>query len=402
MQNWLTNATKKRIIQEIRKIMYDHPRYMDDSENVQNKFSFKERPNRGVIVNNASADRVRLSADNYIGRLFSFVMQANVDNKSGKSLEWAVENKTLLEEYSPQRDLFPSPPGVYVIEIQQLPDEAHQVPGFFTIDPSLTVIDELLITYGPESATEGQIAQENVLTDSVRLWMNGRQPLLVNVDYSVNNDGLITFLKSVPSGTRIYADYRYNIERQGPFPFRYEEADLKSIPGTILAFGRRAELCDKIAIVINHSRTEVAEVYGGKFEVNFDITVFSRDSEDREQLSDYIIVKVLERQNDLGYEGLELIDISPGGESEEIYDADTDDYYYDSSLSLSIRVDWEIQKPLPINIFRVTSSSAEEEARAGLMDGTVQSDLITVAGNLVDLQGVPIMKNKNLTYERVK
>lgn len=329
-------------------------------------------------------------------------MQTKVDNFPGRSLEWVVENKTLLEEYSPQRDIFPSPPGVYIVEIKTLPDEAHQVPGFFTIEPNLTVFDELLIMYGPEDATQGQISRENVLIDSVRLWVNGRQPLLNKIDYSIDNDGLITFLRPVPLGTRIYMDYRYTIDTQGPFPFKYEEADLTSIPGAMLAFGRRAELCDKIAIVVNNSRTEVAELYGGKFEVNFDLTVFSRDAEDREQLSDYLIVKILENQNELGYEGLELLDISPGGESEEIYNAETDDYYYDGSLSLSMRVDWEIQKPLPINIFRVTTSSKAEEDESGLLDGTVQPDLITVAGSLLDLQGVPIIKNKNITYERVK
>ena len=74
MINWMTNATKKRIIREIRQILYDHPRYRADYQNVQNKYSFSERPQRGVIINSTSGDRVRLSADNYMGCLSSFCM----------------------------------------------------------------------------------------------------------------------------------------------------------------------------------------------------------------------------------------------------------------------------------------------------------------------------------------
>ena len=92
MKNFLTNPTKKRVIREIKRILYDHPRYRADSENVQNKFSFDERPQRGVIVNGTSADRVRLSADNYVGRLSSYVMLTNVENFPGTSLEWVREN----------------------------------------------------------------------------------------------------------------------------------------------------------------------------------------------------------------------------------------------------------------------------------------------------------------------
>jgi hypothetical protein len=86
VQNWLTNALKKRVIKELRKILYDHPRYRADSNNVQNKYAFEERPQRGIIVNDASADRVRLSADNYMGRITSFVMQTPVENKPGTTL----------------------------------------------------------------------------------------------------------------------------------------------------------------------------------------------------------------------------------------------------------------------------------------------------------------------------
>lgn len=398
MQNWLTNATKKRVIREIRKILYDHPRYRQDSENVQNKYSFDERPQRGVIVNSTSADRVRLSADNYVGRLSSFVMQAPVENFPGTTVEWVIENKFLLEQYSRRRDVFPSPPGVYMLEVQSLPDEGHGIPGFFTLDPRLTERDEALITFG----NQGQIARANVVPDSVRLWVDGRHPLLAGVDYEVDSAGLVTFLKTLPSGTSIYADYRYSVERQGPFQFRYEEANLDALPGAVIAFGRRAQECDQTAIVVHHTRTEVAEVYGGKFEVHFELVVFSRDAEDREQLSDYVVLGVLERQNALGFEGLELLDVSPGGESEEVYSPELDDYYYDGAVSIGFRVDWEIYRPMPANIFRVTQSSKAEEQAHGLLSGDATSDLLKATDNPLDVAGVALVLGKDITYERIR
>lgn len=401
MKNWLTNATKKRLIQEIRKILYDHPRYKGDSGNVQNKYAFSERPQRGVIINNTTADRIRLSADNYVGRLSSFVAQANVSNFPGNTLEWVVENKFYLEKFSSRRDVFPSPPGVYILEVQSLPDEAKNIPGFFTIDPYLTELNEALITFTASTGQQGQLSRDSVVPSSVQLWLDGRRPLLVGVDYTVSQDGLVIFLRDSPVGESVYADYRYTIARQGPFPFRYEETNLDAIPGAVLAFGLRATECDKLAIVIDHERSESAEVYGGKFEVHFDLVVFSRDAEDREKLSDYIIMGVLERQNQLGYDGLELLDISPGGESEEIYNAEIDDYYYDGSVSISFRVDWEIYRSLPVNIFRVETTSALEEQKHGYLDGTVTSDIIKATSNPLDVAGVAIVLGRDITYQRI-
>src|SRR6202034_1242865 len=100
-----------------------------------------------------------------------------------------------------------------------------------------------------------------------------------------------------------------------------------------------AELGDQMAIKIGSRRREVANVFGGKFETTFELIVFSRDAEDRDKMSDYIIEKILEIQNRIGFEGLELLSVSPGGESEDVFVQEIDDYYYESSVSLTIRVD---------------------------------------------------------------
>lgn len=405
MQVWLTNATKKRLIEELRKILYEHPKYRSDSQNVQNKFAFAERPQRGVIVNGTSADRVRLAADNYMGRVSSFVMQAPVQNFPGTSVEWVMENKSLLEQYSPDRTVFPSPPGVYVIEVTKVPDEARSVPGEFFIDPILSVPSELLIVLGPPGAEEAQLSHPDVYGGSVRLWLDGTRPLLAGVDFSVDySTGLVTFLKPVPDGMNVYADYRYSTPRQGPQYFTFNSTDYTSVPGAVIAFGERAQECDRTAIVVGETRAETADVYGGKFEVHFDLVVFSRDPEDREKLVDYVVVKILERQNVLGYDGIELLDVAPGGESEEIYVQEIDDYFYDGAVAASFRVDWEIYIPLPVEIYRAEVTSKAAEQQHGFLDGTYPADLLRVLATTGDLQGVAVLGGvgRNLTFERIR
>lgn len=402
MKNWLTNALKKRVIQELRKILYDHPKYRGDSNNVQNKFAFEERPQRGIIVNDASADRVRLSADNYMGRLSSFVMQTPIENSPGTTLEWVRENQTYLGEISRRRDVFPSPPGVYVLEVTKLPDVGRSLPGEFILDPILTVNNEPLIQFTSSTVTEAQLQRQDIYPGSVRLWLDGRHLLLNGVDYVVDNStGEVTFLKSTPIDSNILADYRYQVERQGPFYFNEETAHYTAIPGAILAFGDRPQLCDKIAIVVTEDRAETAEVFGGKFEVTFSLIIFARDPEDREKLSDYVIVKFLEKQNYLGFEGLELMDISPGGESEEIYNPEIDDYYYDGSVSLSMRVDWEIYAPLPVEIVRAEPISRTEEQQKGFMDGSYTWDQLVAIADPSEIFGMAVVVGRDIGYERI-
>jgi hypothetical protein len=398
MLAWLTNATKRRIVREIKKILYDHPRYRSDSENVQNKFAFDERPQRGVIVNGTSADRVRLSADNYMGRLSSFCMLVPADGAPCTTVEWVRENFNILEQVSPDRSVFPSAPGVYLFEVKSVPDDARNIPGYITVSPILTVIGEPLITFGDTGDLDAQLSRSNIYPRSVRLWMDNRIALIPDVDFSVNYEtGAIRFLKEVPPGEFVHADYRYAEPQSAPFAFKSEQFDISMIPGAVLAFGDRSQECDKFSVVVTDERTDVADVYGGKFEVNFDLIAFSKDSEDREKLSDYIVMKILERQNALGFEGIELMDVSPGGENEDVFNPETDEYFYESSIALSLRVDWSIFVPLPVVLWRSEMSTKASEGSASSIGGAESTSM------LVDSAFASFMIGKqDLTFERMR
>lgn len=402
MKTFLLNATKKRLIRELRRILYDHPRYRSDSQNVINKYSFNERPQRGIIINGTSADRVRLSADNYIGRLSSFCMLTWVEKHRGASIEWVRENFPALEEISRRRDVFPSSPGVYIIETRSVPDDARGIPGQFFIENIPSVINEPLITFSTSADQTAQISRDNLYPGSVRLWLDGRIGLIQGTDFTVNYEtGEVQFHKSTPSGQTIYADYRYKTPTQGPLYFQREEFNSTAIPGCVIAFGDRCQECDKQAIVITDERTDVADVYGGKYEVNFNVVIFTRDSEDREKMTDYVLMKILEMQTDLALDGIELLDVSPGGEDEEVYNQESDEYYYESTLSLSVRVDWETYVSLPVTVIRDTFSSAEAEQEFGTLDGSVPQDLLKPTSSYIDINTVPIVIGRTITFERI-
>lgn len=398
MISWLSNATKRRVIREIKEILYDHPRYRADSENVQNKFAFDERPQRGVIVNGTSGDRVRLSADNYMGRLSSFCMLTPVSGHPNTTVEWIRENYPVLESINRNRTSFPAAPGAYTFSVVRLPDEARNIPGLVEVTPNLTVFNEFIITFPDSGTLKGSLSRLNIYPDSVRLWLDNKTALIPGTDFTVDYEtSEITFLKATPTGSTIKADYRYTLPIQGPYEFRKEEFNVNIIPGVVIAFGDRCQDCDKWDIVVTTERTDVADVYGGKFEMSFDILAFTKDSEDREKMSDYIIMKILERQNKLGFEGIELLDVNPGGENEDVYNQETDEYFYESNISLSYRVDWAIYKPLPIVIWRTEMTSKSQEQDRGYLDGSATYDLLSL-----DPTGISMLQiGKNLTFERM-
>lgn len=401
MKSLLTNPVKERVIRELKAILYNHPKYREDSERVQNKFSFKERPQRGIIVTDASAERVRLSSDNYVGSLSSFCMLTWANERlNSNSIEWVRENFPLMETFSRNRTVFPSPAGVYTVTVTRVPDVSRKIPGQFTVTPVLDEQDEQLITFQDTMDTSAQLTRENVFPGSLRLWLDSRTLLIPDVDYSVDYEtGAIIFLRAVPVHRSILANYRYKSPATGPYDFWNESTNVDAIPGVVMAFGDRVEIGTEQMVVVTNQRQDVAQVYGGKFELNFSLTLFTRDSEDREKMSDYVVVEFLRLQNNLAFEGLELLDISPNGESEDVYDSTDGSYFYETSLALSIRSDWEIQIPLPITIQRAEQHTRTEELTHGHLDGTYVDDLVQI--RTLSGQNIAIRASNVLTYERI-
>lgn len=374
-----------------------HPVYEKVVPFIQNKFAFDERPQFGIVVKGSSANKVQLSSENYVGTVTSKVMMAYVEQPA-YLLEWAKEDSATLRDNG---DVMPIQAGVYILECLSAPTDPGEY-GTFSINPLITITDDplLLVETGVES--ESMLQQPPVM-GTLRLWENRRYLLAEGRDYTVDyRTGLVTFKYSLVRNSIITADYRYSVPVLGPFDWKWNTSDSKTLPGVILAFGKRGRVGDKVAVVVYDDRVDTANAFGGKFEASFDLDVIATDPIQMEEIADYAVMTLWgEKRAALSYEGLEIIDVSMGGESEDTYDETADLHYYMASLSVQIQADWEIHVPLPFTVSRVSPTNALLESQIGAdRTGPAMSTIQPLTQGLFFLT-VPINVGRNNAYERI-
>jgi hypothetical protein len=587
MYHYLTNPLRRRIQEVLRFSFGSNPRHRDVVDHIRLKYEFRERPQKGIVLQGSSGSPVVLSANNFVGTMFSYVMMAKVDDFAGTALEWVKEDSSV------EHTGFPSEAGIYYIQIEEL-NAPNSLPTYqFYVDPLLTVRDELVLVStgvenqavllnapavdgtihlyadgyelldgealritapesleivsdfglglpvgqvkpilttgtGPFTFTGGEILaleidDQPVIIDepfddpitytaadladmlldefidqgvdgstyeiqvvdntvqitsnrSIRIdedtlstanpilgfdegfvpvevtgisakpvipkdepftmvvngltiqvplhegfiplssFVNQITPFFAHTgltieiidsgDYVVDPEtGAITLFNIQPAGTEIVADYRYPIESRGPFPIgRGNTANNDAIPGVVLAFGNQLEDGDVIAVVVDQDRSDVADVYGGKFDLSLDIDIIARDSMTRSELADLCVMYLWNHHRErLSEEGIEITSLSHGGESEEPYDDNADDYYYTANVSLSVMTDWEIHIAKPLQIRRIVHSSfAEDAQRAADSSFLRQGSLLAPVDPTSTLYDHIYIVNKSGKYERLR
>ena len=386
MYYYLVGALKRRVILELRDTFSRHPLYNKLTPFIQNKYAFDERPQFGIVVKGASANKVALSADNYIGTVESHIMLTNV-GVPAYPIEWVRED---LETIRANEGRFPLAAGIYYLEILQAPDNPTDF-GKFIVDPLLTVTDEALLEFTSGIEREAQL-QNLPAPGTLRLWFNKNRLLKEGVDYIVDyKTGAITLATRAQPQSVLTADYRYPVPSLGPFDYYWNQADHTSLPGVVMAFGKRGKVGDKVALAVYEDRVEAARAYGGKFEVSFDLDVIAQDPNQMEEIADFLVMSLwAEKKEGLATEGIEVVDISMGGEAEETYDETGDTFYYNASISLQLRADWEMHVPVPLVLSRVTQ------------EPTAQTHGITPLLSGLYFQTQPVMPNMNSDYERIR
>jgi len=82
--------------------------------------------------------------------------------------------------------------------------------------------------------------------------------------------------------------------------------------------------------------------------------VLARDAVQIEEIADLVTMYLwAEKRPVLGWEGIEIIDVSMGGESEEPIDETGQEFQYATSMSVQLQADWEIHIPLALTISNV-------------------------------------------------
>jgi hypothetical protein len=387
---YLVHSLKRRLILELKDSFGRHPIYRKITPFIQNRFSFTERPQFGIVVKGSSANKVALSADNYVGVIQSHVMLAYV-GQPAYPLEWVREDLKTVQKMGGM----PTAPGVYYIEILKAPTDAGEQ-GVFIVDPLLTVTDEPVLMFQTGIEREAQLQQVPV-RHTLRLYENRNYLLRENTDYTVDYEtGAIQLLTSFGAGSTLSADYRYAGTSIGPVPFSWNTPNTTTLPGVVLAFGKRAEDGQKVAVVVYQDRVDAAKAFGGKFEVSFDLDVISRDTVQMEEIADLTMMYLWAHKKErLEFEGIEIMDVSMGGEAEEIADETGEEFFYQASLSVQLRADWEAHVPLPLTISKVTQTTRE-----GDTDPRAPSGIQAVVSDLF-FETHPILQGRNDSYERI-
>lgn len=337
MFHHLTLAVRDRMIKELQEYWQDHPRYTTLAQNIQGKYAFDERPQFGMIVKTGGASNQILSPDNFIATVQGHVVLASVVGKKSVSIEWVRE------------DTFVAPrKGVYHIKVDKVADEDpyHYA---MTLDVYQYQKEDTLIFTNPTTIELLDLP----IGDSFRLieYPSGR--LLESTEYN-RNGTTITLVEEVPRGLALRAQYTYKEpDSIGPIEVWPDQVYREIIPGCLIAVGRWIEDGDEQIIVVEQDRQATYHEYGGRWDISVDIDLVTRDVHSQADIADRTVVWLWSTlRHKLANMGLEVTDVSLGGEGEEVYDDNADDYFYTASMSLSIQADWFIHFPLIVPLLR--------------------------------------------------
>lgn len=331
---YLTAAVKRRFIQELRGYWATHPRYQDIIDNIQGKYSFQERPQYGIIVKTGSANKVQLSPDNFMGTAQSYVALARVPGYTGLSVEWVREDSLAIQANGGR---FPSLAGVYYCEMT----EDNQ----FYVDPLLEVRNERVALVTRSEGVLQQVPYEG----SLRLYELPSSKLLrEGADYTMGEDGVTVLLRApLPQGTALAADYRYAGTTTGPWEANPQMGYNRAIPGCVIVFGRRGKKGDRFAILVSEVREDAYLEYGGRWDVSVDMDIIARDVNSQMEIADQTAMFLWATlRTSIIDQGLDITEVSMGGESEEVYDENGDDYFYNSTISMTVQTDWFMFVPI--------------------------------------------------------
>jgi len=386
----LSHALTRRFIEELRNFWSYHPRYKDDLvDNIQGKFSFDERPQHGIIVKNSGGSLVKMAADNFIGTVHSHAYLSKVDGFNGTFIEWVREDAVAIQHNGGK---FPTPAGVYYIEVTAYDENTGM--GEFYVDSLLDVRGEVLTLVGNQEGT----LQRKPLDGTLSMY---RQPSTLPVQHYQykEQDNSVRLLKALPDGHSIVADYRYPAPSLGPVSFKSMRANNTAIPGVVLAFGREVEVGDRLAVVVSSRRGPAYQEFGGRWSLSLDIDVISRDVYSQREIIDRTVTYVFGTlRPKLSTEGIEIMDISLGGEMEEVYDETGDDYFYNANFTLTVETEWSIHVPLGPWIRSVSPLSPQTESDAEQNPNEPPSLRSLGLRRSID----PFIPGRSSTYEVIK
>jgi hypothetical protein len=332
MFHHLTMSVRDRMISELKQYWAGHPRYESLAANIQGKYSFEERPQFGMVVKTTGASNMSLSPDNFIGTLKGYACLAKVMGKKGTSIEWLREDPSIKPEA-----------GVYHIKVLKNTQEEDPNAFLFEIQRYVHQRETNLLFTDPTTIELNDTPVEN----SLRVIEYPSNRSLGSDEYQLQGS---TITLAEATGKGLSLSVRYTSKDQfklGPYSIKPGLAYDDVIPGVVFGVGRWIEEGDEQIIVVVENQEVIAHEYGGRWDVNVDIDLIARDAHSQADIADRTVVWLWSTlRAKLANMGLAMTDVSFGGEGEEVYDDNGDDYFYTASMSLTLQTDWFIHFPL--------------------------------------------------------
>ena len=193
------------------------------------------------------------------------------------------------------------------------------------------------------------VLQQVPYPGSLRLFEQPSGKLLrPETDYTIGEDGVTILLRTpIVRGISIVVDYRYPGTATGPWDIETLKGYNKPIPGCVLVFGRKLQVGDRFAVLVSRKREDACLEYGGRWEVSVDIDIIARDVESQMEIADQTAMYLWANlRPNVVDQGVDISDVTMSGESEEVYDENGDDYFYNSTLSMTMQTDWFLFEPI--------------------------------------------------------
>jgi len=176
-------------------------------------------------------------------------------------------------------------------------------------------------------------------------------------EYTVDYDtATVTLKEELPRGLSLQARYTVDSGQTGPYSVKPAMAYNNIVEGAILAFGRKLREGDQQVVIVSESPEIVSQEYGGRWDVSVDVELIARDSHSQADICDRTVVWIWsDLRRKLTEIGVDISEVNLGGESEEVYDENGDDYFYTGSISFTAQTNWFVHDPVLIPIYYIST-----------------------------------------------
>ena len=215
--------------------------------------------------------------------------------------------------------------------------------------------DQIIIKKALGNEVSFQLPHFPIHSKTFEIFENDRSVLKEGIHYNINlNTGLITWLlnpddtngSTIRKGATYRVYYRYQSSSIGPIEIQ-KQTLCQALPGVVVAISNWVEIGDKQVVIVTDKREDASLEYGGHFDTSLSMDIYSRDPIQREIIADLLAVKIFGHLKPIfDSQGLMITNVSLNGESEDLYDENTDTVYYMAGIDINFNSDWRFYAPL--------------------------------------------------------